>query len=164
MRYEGSKKLPEPIDELIEKLKQPLNTRTLCDTLIPFLRIMDFKTQVAYDRSVTNEKVLNSLDDCVYDMSEEAAELQDVLRKQFFQKPNPNNDIEQSQEYIQREGLNVRPRDPVDLELEVGEQVEGVFTFETAEDLLNFKEAMEALTRITTHVDPELVYASLFLE
>jgi hypothetical protein len=102
---------PNPYEELVLSLSHRVD-RPSTKALLKYLRILDMKAQVAFDRTIRNEKVISSIDDCVASMSEESEELKDKLRKDFYNKPTKTNSVERSQPYQQAQGFTESSRLP----------------------------------------------------
>ena len=142
----GDTKQPDPYEELEKAFSDSGHDPK--KELLKFLRILDMKAQVAFDRTVVNEKVINSLDDCVALISSEGEDLKDKLRKDFYNKPARGNPIEASPEYQQVQGLSTRIPD-----MDEDEDLwEARVVFENFVDQESFDEALELLMTINPSI------------
>jgi len=146
MSHNGDKKL-SPYEELVDSLgfysdSAPTNA------LLKFLKILDFKAQVAFDRTVANQKILTSLDEELFLNIEENEGLRDKLTKEFYNKTNFDNAIESSPQYQQAQGLNTkRPDMEEDADMWKTEII-----FEDPYDQANFDDAVGLLQTINPEV------------
>lgn len=147
MSDNGDTKQSDPYEELVEAFEGS-GHKILKAGLLKFLRILDMKAQVAFDRTVVNEKVISSLDDCVALMAEESEDLKDKLRKDFYNKPARGNSIETSPEYQHIQGLSNRLPDMDNDD----DMWEARVVFENFVDQESFDEALELLMTINPSI------------
>lgn len=132
---------PSPYEELVKDWPN-------ASALLKFLKILDFKAQAAFDRTVSNQKVLSSFDDEFFLNIQENEEIREVLRKNFFNRPNVTNPIECSREYQSEQGLTQKapPLDDPDYDIAID--------VDFGEDGLNraFDSALKLLQRINPDI------------
>lgn len=134
--------------EELEEAMTTYKTSKVTIALLRFLRELDMKAQVAFNRTVMNEKVINSLDESVFVMSEEAEGLKDKLVREFFNKPNFTNPIESSADYLAEQGLDSRRPDME----EDDDMWEHEIIFDDPYVQANFDDALEILYTINPKI------------
>jgi len=146
MSDSGDTKQSDPYEELVASFSD--SGRDVKQDLLKFLRILDMKAQAGFDRTVMNEKVISSLDECVAQMSQENEDLKDKLTKDFYNKPARNNYIESSPEYQRQQGLNTRMPDME----EDSDMWETEVIFENSVDQDFFDDAVDLLMMINPSI------------
>jgi hypothetical protein len=147
---------PSPYEELVEAFGDS-GHKILKAELLKFLRVLDFKAQAAFDRTIRNEKVISSLDDCVALMAEESEELKDKLRKDFYNKPARGNATEGSHSYQEAQGLSSRMPDMVEDE----DMWDAEIIMDDPYDQANFDDALDLLQNINPSVSPYRLFKLL---
>jgi len=107
-------RIPEqssPLENVIQAIGNNIVSSEVEEALISFFRAVDMKAQVAFDKAVATEKIVASMDEDLYTMSQESEALKDKLRKEFFNKPNKTNPIERGKHYQSVQGLDERQPD-----------------------------------------------------
>ena len=148
------------------RLQEVLDDSSISDSLKALLRIMDVKLEVLMEeRTKKNKdtanlrKVVNSIDDCVAEMSEELEHFKDVFRKEILNSPNLENPIESSFEYQEEQGLIEREPDMDNPTLEDGETLIFVLTDPVADKY--FQEGFKYLNQLAPGLTPAKLYGFL---
>jgi len=75
------------------------------------VKILDMKADIALQKTEENRKIIDSLEDCFADLSEDNETVKENLRKEFYNSPNMDNYIESDIDYQREEGLTDRAID-----------------------------------------------------